>query len=54
MEKQNREFKKQSYKEFYLELEEVSLSDYYNFNLQNLAQKIKMQDYRPKPKMLYF
>ena len=33
---------------------ETSLADYHNFNLQALAQKIKMQNYRPKPKMLYY
>ena len=53
MEKQKKEFKKTDYREYYLGLEEAALSDYYNFNLKNLAQKIKMKDYRPKPKMLY-
>ena len=38
---------------FLKELESDSLADYHNFNLEALAQKIKMQTYRPKPKMLY-
>ena len=53
MEKQNREIKKAVYKEYYSEFEEISLSDYCNFKLQKLAQRIKLKDYRPKPKMLY-
>ena len=52
MEKQKKEFRKTE-NNIFADYKEVSLSDYYNFNLQNLAQKIKMQDYKPKPKMLY-
>lgn len=29
------------------------LSEYCDFNLSAMAQKIKLQTYRPKPKMLY-
>lgn len=52
----NREenFKKQTNDDdFCFEFAETSLSDYYNFNLRELSQKIKIQSYRPKPKMLY-
>jgi len=35
------------------ELQDILQSDYCNFNLKILAQKIKSQSYRPKPKMLY-
>jgi hypothetical protein len=40
----------------YDEIEEIKdflESDYCNFNLSMLAQKIKSNTYRPKPKMLY-
>ena len=53
IEKEKKEFKKINYKEYYFDLEETCFSDYCNFNLQNLAQKIKTQAYRPKPRMLY-
>ena len=33
------------------DLYEVLQSDYCNFNLKMLAQKIKSQTYRPKPKL---
>lgn len=35
------------------ELYDILQNDYCNFNLKMLAQKIKTQAYRPKPKMLY-
>jgi len=35
------------------ELYDILQTDYCNFNLKMLAQKIKSQSYRPKPKMLY-
>lgn len=53
MEKRKKDLRKADYKEFYSDFKEITLSDYYNFNLQNLAQKIKMQNYKPKPKMVY-
>ena len=36
------------------EKNDLPLVDYHSFNLSHLAQKIKMQNYRPKPKMLYY
>ncbi|MBR5304695.1 MAG: hypothetical protein IKU37_07715 [Candidatus Gastranaerophilales bacterium] len=53
MQNQKKEVKSKEYKEIQIEQNEVTFSDYYSFNLQNLAQKIKMQTYRPKSKMLY-
>ena len=35
------------------DLQSVTLAEYYNFNLQKLAEIIKIQNYKPKPKMLY-
>ena len=36
-------------------LDDIALSDYHNFKLQKLAEKIKSQTiYRPKPKMIYY
>jgi hypothetical protein len=53
MQNEKKEINKTGNESFHIELEEAKLSDYYNFNLQNLAQKIKMQTYRPKSKMFY-
>ena len=52
MEKQKKEIKKYEYEEL-SEIQEFLSSDYCNFNLSMLAQKIKSNVYRPKPKMLY-
>ena len=52
MEKQNKEFRK-SENSIFTDYKEMALSDYNNVNLQKLAEKIKMQNYKPNPKMLY-
>ena len=33
---------------------ELLTGEYYNFKLKNLAEKIKQEQYRPKPKMLFY
>ncbi len=38
---------------FLEELDNYPLSDYHNFKLHALAQKIRIENYRPKPRMLY-
>ena len=50
---EKKKVKKPEYEELDLGIENTPLSDYYNFNIQALASKIKMQNYKPKPKMLY-
>lgn len=33
---------------------ELLSGEYYNYKLRNLAEKIKQEQYRPKPKMLFY
>ena len=53
MQNQKKEIKSKEYKEIQIEQNEVTFSDYYSFNLQNLAQKIKMQNYKRRANILY-
>ena len=38
----------------FTEIEAVELSDFRDFELSLLAEKIKLKTYRPKPKMLFY
>ena len=33
---------------------ELLTNEYYNFRLKNLADRIKTEQYRPKPRMLFY
>ena len=53
MEKQYGREQKQEIEDYIIDSDLILLSEYCNFNLRKMADKIKLQTYRPKPKMLY-
>ena len=53
MKNHNENMPKTDINDYLSEMENNVLSDYQNFKLHILAQKIKTASYKPKPKMLY-